>query len=653
MRRGWGCVSNAAGMPPRLLALVIACASAGEPKPDSALLAPMQRPLVRLSTLVAAGVFLAACADKAPVFSNLAHEFVYNTLATSPSAATQAGLHIYPQGHDTLFLDALLDDFSPASRDAQVKYYRGFQDRLKLVSRDKLDAQTQADYDLVSAVAEGTLFSLERERFAERKPQMYAEILGSALFANISLEYADTVTRAAQLAARVARTPEFITTAIANLKASNPIYRSVAIEEMSGVGELIKGMGATFVRGTPSEKMYSENQPLALAAIDKFNTFVRDSLPKLATFDWRMGREMFDTKWKYYLQSDITPGEMLKSAQDSIVAIRSQMYTLSRPLHDAWFPGHRHAGDSAKFLGAMVGEVLGRIGEEHVHRDSLEVQSRRDVEMLGAFVRDKKLMSITDFSNVKVIPTPVFMRGIYGVAGAVFAPALEPKLSSFYWVTPITADWTPARAESRLREYNKYKMLGLTIHEALPGHLVQGEYANRVTPEWRRLLRAVFGSGAYIEGWAVYAEHMMEQAGMNGGDSVKARLTALKAMLRVYTNVVIDAKLHTENMPVDSVVPYLVRESFQEQSEATAKLQRAQLDYVQLNLYPVGLHDWWNLRREVERAEGAAFDLCRFHDTVLSYGPIPVPAVRRLYLAHVAPTSNAFPSRCDDAGSLP
>ena len=294
----------------------------------------------------------------------------------------------------------------------------------------------------------------------------------------------------------------------------------------------------------------------------------------------------------------------------------------------------------------MVGEVLGRIGEEHVHRDSLETQSRRDVDMLGAFVRDKKLMSITDFSNVKVIPTPLFMRGIYGVAGAVFAPALEPKLSSFYWVTPITADWTPARAESRLREYNKYKMLGLTIHEALPGHLVQGEYANRVTPEWRRLLRAVFGSGAYIEGWAVYAEHMMEQAGMNGGDSVKTRLTALKAMLRVYTNVVIDAKLHTESMPVDSVVPYLVRESFQEQSEATAKLQRAQLDYVQLNLYPVGLHDWWNLRREAEHAEGAAFNLCRFHDTVLSYGPIPVPAVRRLYLAHVAPTSNAFPSRC-------
>src|SRR6185369_5891588 len=123
------------------------------------------------------------------------------------------------------------------------------------------------------------------------------------------------------------------------------------------------------------------------------------------------------------------------------------------------------------------------IGQEHVHRDSLEPQSRKDVETLGNFVREKKLMSITDFSNVKVIPTPLFMRGIYGVAGAVFAPALEPKLSSFYWVTPIPPEWAGTRAESKLREYNKYKMLALTIHEALPGHLVQGEYANRVTPE--------------------------------------------------------------------------------------------------------------------------------------------------------------------------
>jgi uncharacterized protein (DUF885 family) len=104
--------------------------------------------------------------------------------------------------------------------------------------------------------------------------------------------------------------------------------------------------------------------------------------------------------------------------------------------------------------------------------------------------------------------------------------------------------------------------------------------------------------------------------------------------------------LHMGTMPTDSVVPFLVRDAFQEEPEAAAKLQRAQLDYVQLNLYPVGLHEWWALRREAERREGTAFNLCRFHDTVLSYGAVPVPTAARLYLAHVAPTTDAPPSRC-------
>jgi uncharacterized protein (DUF885 family) len=362
-----------------------------------------------------------------------------------------------------------------------------------------------------------------------------------------------------------------------------------------------------------------------------------------------MGRDMFETKWRYYLQSSITPDEMLKSAEDSMRTIRAQMLSLAQPLHDQWFPGHRHAAsDSTVYLNSVVGEVLARIGHEHTHRDSLVVQAQREVEALAAFVRERHVLSLTDFSNVKVIPTPAFMRGIYGVAGAVFAPALEPKLSSFYWVTPIPAEWPTARAESKLREYNRYKFLSLTIHEALPGHLVQGEYANRVTPEWRRLIRTVFGNGAYVEGWAVYAEHMMEQLGMTGGDSVKARLTALKGMLRVYSNVIIDGRLHMMGMPTDSVVPLLMRSAFQEEPEATAKLQRAQLDYVQLNLYPVGLHEWWSLRREAERTEGTSFNLCRFHDIVLSYGPVPVPVVRRLYLAKVPPTADMPPPRCGE-----
>src|SRR5262249_48772488 len=147
-----------------------------------------------------------------------------------------------------------------------------------------------------------------------------------------------------------------------------------------------------------------------------------------------------------------------------------------------------------------------------------------------------------------IIPTPEFMRGLYAVAGAMFAPPLEPKLSTFYWVTPIPPEWPAEKAEGKLREYNRYKMLQLTVHEALPGHCAQGEYANHITPEWRRLLRVVFGNMPYIEGWAVYAEHMMESLGLDGGDALKMQLTRLKSMLRVYANAIIDIRLHTLGM---------------------------------------------------------------------------------------------------------
>jgi uncharacterized protein (DUF885 family) len=595
----------------------------------------------------------AACSRGSARFPALAEGYVYTSLSFSPSGATQVGLHQYvdPQTKDTLRLDAMLDDLSTASLDRQRAYYRGVLAQLDSIDRDGLDEQTQADYDLLSNAVRFASFALDSERFYQRKPQLYPEVLGNALFANLSLEYADTATRARDLTQRLTAVPAFVAVAVANLQASNPIYRRVALEELEGVVDLIQGMGAAFVRGTPSEARYRGAEGPALAALAHYAVFVRDTLPGKGAFDWRMGRALFDLKWKYYLQASVTPEQMLQAAEDSMIAIRNEMFTLAYPLHARWYPRHRHEGGGPQALNAVVSEVLAAIGADHTNRDSLVEAGQRTVADLEKFVVDHHVLSQTDFSNLKVIPTPVFMRGAYGVGGAVFAPALQPQLSAFYWVTPIPKTWSAAQAEAKLREYNRYKMLSLTIHEAMPGHIVQGDYANRVTPEWRRLLRVIYGPNTYIEGWAVYAEQMMEELGENGGDAVLAHLTALKADLRMYANVIIDVRLHTMGMDPDSAVLLMTRDAFQERPEAVAKLQRAQLDYVQLNTYPVGLREWWAFRRAAEVKERSAFNLCRFHDIVLSYGPIPVPAVRKLYFDKVAPTATMPPSRCGAPGS--
>ena len=582
-------------------------------------------------------------------FPALANEFVFTTLAFSPSGATQQGLHRYtdPRTHRVLILDQMLDDFSPAELSRQRAFYQDFKRRLERLPVGTMDAQTQADYELLQNAIGFGLFSIDQEQFYKWKPQMYSENLGSALFSNMSLEYADKNTRARDLAARLERVPAFIDQAMKNLDASNDVFRRVALESVDGVRDLVKGMGADFVKGTPSESRYMKAQPAAVAALDRYTEFVKNELPKRAQRDWRMGKDRFASKFRYYLEVSGTPEDHLHAADDSMRATRLEMLKLSEPLHKQWFPDHSHPNPgSDEYINTVVGEVMARIGAEHVSRDSLVREGEIDVAMLEKFVRDHRILSLTDFSNLRVIPTPLFMRGIYGVAGAVFAPALEPNLSTFYWVTPIPSSWTEEQAESKMREYNKYKFLTISIHEAVPGHAVQGEYANRVTPEWRRLLRVIYGNTPYIEGWAVYTEHMMEGAGMNAGDPVKMHLTALKGMLRIYMNTIIDVRLHTMNLPGDSAVAMMMREAFQERPEAVAKLQRAQLDYVQLMTYMAGVEEWTNLRRDVEKKEGSRFNQCRYHDRVLLYGPVPVPTVRKLYMVGVAPTAKAPPSRC-------
>lgn len=585
-------------------------------------------------------------------FPALAHDFVYTTLAFYPAGAVQSGLHKWkdPRTGKTLNFDRMLDDFSPAGIDRQRDYFSSFRSRLSRTGRETLDAQTQADYDLLLNAVDFGLFSLDEERFHEWRPQMYAEDLGGTLFSNISLEYAPKNVRASDLTARLEKVPAFIAQAKANLKASNDIYRRVAVESVDGIIDLINGMGADFVKGTPSAARYAVAKTSAVAALQDYRKFISDDLPKMEQRDWRLGSAKFAKKWKYYLQVSASPEEMLRNAEDSLRATRERMLALAEPLHRSWFPGHTHnASNHVEYLNTVVSEVMKQIGGEHVNRDSLVTQAEHDVSMLEKYVVGHRILSLTDFSNLKVIETPKFMRGIYSVGGAVFAPALQPNLATFYWVTPIAKATSEDRAESKLREYNRYKMLTLTIHEAMPGHAVQGEYANRVLPDWRRLLRIVYGNTPYIEGWAVYAEHMMLAAGVNGGDQTKAELTEMKGMLRIYMNAIIDIRLHTMGMSDDEAVRRMITDAFQERGEAEPKLQRAQLDYVQLNAYLAGVQEWTGLRRDAEKAEGARFNACRYHDTVLLYGPIPVPEVRRLYMNGVKPTAKAPPPRCGAA----
>ena len=174
-----------------------------------------------------------------------------------------------------------------------------------------------------------------------------------------------------------------------------------------------------------------------------------------------------------------------------------------------------------------VKEALDEIAKQHATPDTYMAAAKKTLDEATAFVREKGILTLTTGGNLEVIETPLFMRGIYGVGGFNPAPVLEPQLGAFYWVTPIPKDWAKDRIESKLREYNTFGLAHLTIHEAMPGHYVQFEYANAVQPKSRRVLRGVFGNGAYVEGWAFYTQQVMTDEGfMNNAWACGSRFTS-------------------------------------------------------------------------------------------------------------------------------
>lgn len=554
-------------------------------------------------------------------FDKLVEEFVYGSLALSPVSATGAGYHV----HEGVRLDERLDDYSPAGIERRRNFYRRFEERLRTeVDYASLSPQQQADYEILRNQIALALLELDTIREWRHNPTLYVELVGTALFDPFVREYAPRRERFRHIVSRLERIPAVLEQAKANLESAPEIWVEVAREENEGNRGLID---RTLREAAPSElrSMYDQAAISALAAVQDFSRWLESDLARRGR-DWRLGKENYALKFRYALATDAAPEAILAEAEKALGAVREEMLGIALKLAPGQSPPSR--GDRAA-LNRIVARALEKVATRRSTRESYFADARRDLEEATRFVRERNLVPLPGRENLQLIETPEFMRGIYAVGGFNPAPALEPHLGAYYWLTPIPADWPSERVDSKLREYNFYGLKLLTIHEAMPGHWVQFEYANQIRPEARRLLRGIFGNGPYIEGWAVYATEAMLDAGYLEG-SPELRLTFLKQQLRMIANAILDIRLHTLGMTDQEALDLMMKDTFQELEEATAKLRRAKLSSCQLPTYFVGWRDWRRLREHYRRAKGDAFEAAEFHRAALEQGAAPVAVVARL-----------------------
>ncbi|MCX6630116.1 MAG: DUF885 domain-containing protein [Candidatus Solibacter sp.] len=573
-------------------------------------------------------LLLAVGCGKTPAqkLTALAEEYVYGSLAFSPSTATAAGLH----QHRDQQLDEMLDDFSAQSLSKQQTFYEKIRDRLADLKAGELTPEDRADLTILQDQIALSLLDFNEIHSPLHSPQLYVETLGNALFAPYVLEYAPKPDRIRHIIARLQKVPLYLDQAATNLVSAPGVWTQVAIEENQGNMNLVdKEIRA----GLPPDQAetYARAARPALDAMTRFDKFLRNSLSSRNSHDWRLGGSIYPRKFRYALETGVEADNTLQQAERDLLAVRARMLQLALPLHREAFAAHKDHSDldGAGRENTVIGEVLGKIADRHATRESFMDDARKALDEARAFVQEKHLLMLPPRANLQVIPTPEFMRGSYPVGGFNAAPALEPQLGAFYWVTPIPPSWPKERVDSKLREYNFYKLKLLTIHEAMPGHYVQMEIANDVQPKSRRILRSIFGNGPYIEGWGQYSTQVMLDEGFLNR-APELALTFAKEELRVLANAIIDIRLQMLGMTDQEALDLMQKQTFQEVEEATAKLQRAKLTAAQLPMYYVGWRAWIKARDEFKQAKGSAYSLADFNDRALKEGAVPVPALSSL-----------------------
>jgi uncharacterized protein (DUF885 family) len=317
------------------------------------------------------------------------------------------------------------------------------------------------------------------------------------------------------------------------------------------------------------------------------------------------------------MNAGITADENLTNAKAEFARVQTELYIVSKQLWPVYVPKEILPPDDEAGRRATITRVINAVNQEHGDASHLVADARATVEEIKSFIRSHNYLRLPEPDRCAVIEMPEFRRG-NSLAYLDNAPPLDPKAASMYAISPPPSDWTPQEIRSFLEEYNSHMLKILTIHEAYPGHYVQLDYANR-NPS---LIRRVFQSDPFVEGWAVYGEVTMLNEGFGDGD-LRLRLMQLKFYLRAVANSILDYEMHCTKMTDEEVMKFLTQDAFQSEGEAKLKIVRAKQSSVQLSSYFVGRMAHYRLHQTMERELGDKFTLSRYHEAVLAHGSIP------------------------------
>jgi uncharacterized protein (DUF885 family) len=588
-----------------------------------------------LKLIVAAAAFLpAACVTTPPADPNAAFRafedaFVAELMAFYPEFAVQNG--DYRHAREVTIQDA-------AWQGRELEFLAKQAKALGRFDPARLDPLLRADYVQIDNFLKGSRWRSATLRAWEWNPAQSDYNPANVLDLILSTEFAPLDERLRIVLARLEKVPAHYAAVHANIRRPTREHTQLAIGQHKGalalLGEDLEKKVAGSGLGAGEKERYAKALAAARKATEGYVAWLTEMEPSLTpdyARDFRLGRELYEQKYAFDIQSGFTIEELFERAKVHKEKLLVDMEKHSRTLWPKYFGKKKPL---PKERNALIAQIVAKVSEQHSKPEKFVDDVRAQIPALEKFVREKDLLDQDPSKPLIVRETPSFSptRGV--AIASIDAPGpFNPGAPTYYNVNPMT-DFTPERQESFLREYNDRMLQILNIHEGVPGHYVQLLHSNR-SPS---LIKSLLGNGPMVEGWAVYSERMMLENGW-GNDEPELWLMLDKFQLRATINTILDYSVHVLGMGEEDALKLLIQEGFQTETEARGKWRRVQLSSVQLTSYFAGFSEIYEFREQQKQKLGAAFNLKDFHNRFLSYGSVPVKTIKQLMTEAPAPAA--------------
>lgn len=572
---------------------------------------PLSLLVLSFVLLALAGTALAkkAASGEAARLSALIAKEWEQRLADDPLAATYAGRHD---------ADGRLPDLSLAELGAQIERTRGFLAELRTIDRAALAGQDLVNYDVFGWQLQSRVEEWEvgQHRFPINSDSgFHTEIarLGEAMrFASVA-DYESYI-------ARMRALPRYFNQNIELLRDGLRAGMVLPKVVLAGYDVTIKthivasaeksrfwAPFANFPPGVPEgerSRLLAAGRAAILEAVvpsfQGFDEFLsREYLPaareSVGASEMKNGRAYYEQRVRYFTTLELSADQVHELGRKEVARIRAEMQAV---IDRVGF-----AGSFADFLQFLRTDprFYAKTPQELLERASF-LAKKADGKLPAFFGRLPRL-------PYGVEPVPDYLAPVY--TGGRYVPAARGSLSAgTYWVNTYALDKRPF-----------YTLESLTLHEAAPGHHLQGSLAQEMedVPEFRRDLYI----SAFGEGWALYCEHLGIEMGFYTDPYADfGRLTY--EMWRA-VRLVVDTGIHAKGWSREQALEFMASNTALSLHEVRTEIDRYIAWPGQALSYKVGELHIRALRARAEQELGPKFDIRAFHDKILENGSVPLP----------------------------